>query len=212
VLLSVLALLAGGCGSDSSREDAAAAAAHARARAALQARMVAAGRPLFTARCGICHTIEDRTAHPTFIESPIPNLNEVQPSERYLRDRIDMGGIDMPSLTGELTPAQIDRVVAYVLAVGGTRVPDPGADARQLALGEQVFRDNCESCHGIDGRRRTGRPVFPGTDFNLVKPSERLVMEQASRGIGDSMPAFRDRLTRAQLRAVAAYVTTTAGE
>jgi len=210
VLLLVLALA--GCGSDNSKDDAAAAAARARAKAARQARLVAAGRPLFTARCGICHTIEARTAHPTFIESPIPDLNEVQPREPYVRDRIDTGGIDMPSLTGELSPAEIDKVVAYVLAVGGRRVSEPDADAQQLTLGEQVFGENCARCHGIDGRRMTGRPVYPGTDFNLVKPSERLVMQQALRGIPEMMPSFRGRLTREQLQAVAAYVTTTAGE
>lgn len=210
VLLLALAL-AGGCGSDSSKDDAAA-AARARARAALEARMVAAGRPLFTTRCGICHTIEGRTAHPTFIESPIPNLDEVQPREEYLRERIASGGIDMPSLTEELTPKETDQVVAYVLAVSGSRVAAPAAGAQQLATGEQVFRDNCERCHSIDGRRATGRPTFPGTDFNNVKPSEKLVMQQALRGIPEAMPSFRGRLTREQLQAVAAYVTTTAGE
>jgi cbb3-type cytochrome c oxidase subunit III len=140
------------------------------------------------------------------------SLNEVQPREAYLRDRIDRGGIDMPSLTGELSPAEIEKVVAYVLAVGGRRVAEPDADAQQLTLGEQVFRENCARCHGIDGRRMTSRPVYPGTDFNLVKPSERLVMQQALRGIPEEMPAFRGRLSREQLQAVAAYVTTTAGE
>jgi cbb3-type cytochrome c oxidase subunit III len=211
VLLLVLALA--GCGSDNSKQDAAAAAAaRAHAKAVRQARLVSAGRPLFTARCGICHTIEGRTAHPTFIESPIPDLNEVQPRERYIRDRIAAGGIDMPSLTGELSQAEIDKVVAYVLAVGGTRVAKPDADAQQLRLGANVFRENCQRCHGIDGRRRTGRPLYGGTDFNDVKPSERLVMQQALRGIPEAMPSFRGRLTRAQLQAVAAYVTTTAGE
>lgn len=212
VLLALALALAGGCGSNSSEKDDAAAAARARAKAAREARMVAAGRPLFTARCGICHTIEDRVAHPTFIESPIPDLNEVQPRERYLRERIHNGGIDMPSLTEELTAKEIDEVVAYVLAVAGRRVAVPDADAQQLATGEQVFRDNCQRCHGIDGRRPTGRSMFGGTDFSNVKPSERFVMRQALRGIPEAMPSFRGRLTREQLRAVAAYVTTTAGE
>ena len=211
VLLALALALAGGCGSDSSKDDAAA-AARARAKAAREARMVAAGRPLFTARCGICHTIEGRIAHPTFIESPIPNLDEVQPRERYLRERIAGGGIDMPSLTEELTAKETDEVVAYVLAVAGRRVAVPDADAQQLATGEQVFRDNCQRCHGIDGRRPTGRSVYGGTDFTNVKPSEQLVMRQALRGIPEAMPSFRGRLTREQLKAVAAYVTTTAGE
>lgn len=212
VLLLVLAL-AGGCGSDSSRrDDAAATAARARAQAARQARLVAAGRSVFAARCALCHTIDGRTAHPTFIESPIPNLDEVKPRADYVRDRVDSGGIDMPSISGEISAAKLDAVVAYVVSVGGSRVAVPDADAQQLSMGEDVFTANCQRCHAIDGRRQTGRPVYPGTDFNRVKPSERLVMQQILRGIPEEMPSFRGRLTREQLQAVAAYVTTTAGE
>lgn len=208
-LLLVLALV-GGCGSDSSRRDEA--AARARAKAARQARLVAAGKPVFLKHCASCHTLEGRVAHPTFIESPIPNLDEVKPKVDYVHYRVETGGIDMPSFSSELSRPEIDAVVAYVASVAGRKVADPGADQQQLTMGEQVFRGNCERCHSIAGRRLTGRPEFPGTDFNRVKPSRALVMRQILRGIKEEMPSFRGRLTRAQLQAVAAYVTTTAGE
>jgi cytochrome c6 len=208
VLLLVLALAAaaGGCGSDNSKRDDAAAAARARAQAAQQARLVV------LKNCASCHTIQGRVAHPTFIESPIPNLDEVKPRPEYIRERIEHGGFDMASFTEQVSPAQMRAVIAYVVGVGGSRVVDPGADAAQLAMGEQVFRGNCQRCHSIAGRRATGRPTFPGTDFNNVKPSAALVMRQLQRGIPEEMPAFRGRLTQAQIEAVAAYVTTTAGE
>ena len=174
--------------------------------------MMAAGRGVFAKHCASCHTLLGRVAHPTFIESPIPNLDEVKPRADYVHDRVETGGFDMASFSSELSPAELDAVVAYVTGVAGSRVAVPDADAQQLATGEQVFRDNCERCHSIDGRRATGRPIYPGTDFNRVKPSEKLVMRQALRGIQESMPSFRGRLTREQLQAVAAYVTTTAGE
>ncbi len=209
----LLALALAGCGSDNSRDDqAAAAAARARAKAARHARLVAAGKPVFQARCALCHTIEGRTAHPTFIESTIPNLDEVKPRAEYVRTRVEMGGIDMPSIVGEISPAEFDAVVAYVTEVSGSKVTVPDADAQQLAMGRRIFDGNCASCHGIDGREMTGRPTYPGTDFNKVKPNEAFVIRQALRGIPDSMPSYRGKLTREQLRAVAAYVTTTAGE
>jgi mono/diheme cytochrome c family protein len=208
VLLLVLAL-AGGCGSDSSKDEA---AARARAKAARQARLMAAGRPVFAKHCASCHTLLGRVAHPTFIESPIPNLDEVKPRLDYVSDRVRVGGFDMASFESELSPREFDAVVAYVTGVAGSRVVVPDADAQQLTMGEQVFRDNCERCHAIDGRRVTGRPVYGGTDFNRVKPSQKMVMQQALRGIPEAMPSFRGRLTREQLQAVAAYVTTTAGE
>ncbi len=212
VLLLALAL-AGGCGSDNSKRDEAAAAARARAKAAArQARLMADGRRVFVSRCALCHTIEGRIAHPTFIESPIPNLDEVKPTADYVHERIDSGGFDMPSIGPELSRAQYEAVVAYVVGVAGSRIADPNASTQQLAMGEQVFRGNCQRCHAIGGRQATTRPTYPGTNFNRVKPSEQLVMRQALRGIPEEMPSFRGKLTRAQLRAVAAYVTTTAGE
>jgi cbb3-type cytochrome c oxidase subunit III len=211
VLLLALAL-AGGCGSDNSKRDEAAAAARARAKAARQARLMAAGRSVFVSRCALCHTIEGRIAHPTFIESPIPNLDEVKPTPDYVHARVEEGGFDMPSIGPELSRAQFEAVVAYVVGVSGSRIADPNASTQQLAMGEQVFRGNCQRCHAIGGRQATTRPTYPGTNFNRVKPSEQLVMRQALRGIPEAMPSFRCKLTRAQLHAVAAYVTTTAGE
>ncbi|MGN6190071.1 MAG: c-type cytochrome [Conexibacter sp.] len=210
-LLLALAL-AGGCGSDSSKRDEQA-AARARAQAAARhARLVAAGKPVFQRHCALCHTIEGRTAHPTFIESTIPNLDEVKPRAEYIRGRVQGGGFDMPSIVGELRPGELDAVVAYVADVSGSRVARPSADAQQLAMGREVFDSHCQRCHGIGGRQMTGRPSYPGTDFNRVKPNEAFVIRQALRGIQESMPSFRGKLTRAQLHAVAAYITTTAGE
>lgn len=210
VLLVVLALA--GCGSDNSRDEQAAARARAKAAAARHARLVAAGKPVFQRTCASCHTMEGRVAHPTFIESTIPNLDEVKPRAEYVRQRVEDGGFDMASFSSELSEAQLAAVVAYVTEVAGSRVAEPDADAQQLALGRRVFDAHCQSCHGIDGRRMTGRPTYPGTDFNRVKPNEAFVIRQALRGINESMPSFRGKLTRAQLHAVAAYVTATAGE
>jgi len=215
VLSAALALATAavsGCGGESAREKAARAAAAARVRAkAREARLVAAGRPVFVKHCASCHTIEGRTAHPTFIESPIPNLDEVKPRLEYVRTRVESGGFDMPTIKGELKEGEFEAVVAYVTAASGRNVVLPRVEASVLAQGEQVFRANCQRCHAIGGRRRTSEPTFPGTEFNFVKPSERLVMHQVLTGIREEMPSFRGKLSSAQVHAVAAYVTATAG-
>jgi mono/diheme cytochrome c family protein len=208
VLLLSLALAAG-CGSDDKDEQA---AARARAKAARHARLVAAGKPVFVKRCGFCHTIDGRTAHPTFVESPIPNLDEVKPKASYVAQRVEEGGFDMP-ISGRPTDRAFAPLVAYVAEVAGGKVLDTGdREPEAVALGESIFRERCERCHAIDGRRATGRPVFPGTDFNNVKPSQDLVMRQALRGIPGMMPSVRGKLSPAELHALAVYVTATAGE
>ncbi len=214
LLVLGLALLAAGCGSDAAKKQQQAAAARARAHAALQARQVAAGRGVFDQHCASCHTIEGRVAHPTFIESPIPNLDEVKPRAEYVAVRVNQGGFDMPTISGELTPAQLADVVAYVATVSGRDVHDTsGSEASALAQGQQVFEANCTRCHTLAGRPATNRPAvaFPGTDFDKVKPSQQMVMERVTRGIKEEMPSFRRRLTAAEIHAVAVYVTATAG-
>lgn len=215
LLVLSLALIAAGCGSDTARRQREAqqrAQARARAHAALVARQVAAGRGIFEKHCGECHTIEGRVAHPTFIESPIPNLDEVKPRVEYVAQRANVGGFDMPSFEKELGAQRIQEVAEYVANVAGSRVVDTsGREASALALGQQVFAANCKGCHGIAGRERTGRPQWPGTDFNVVKPSQRMVLERVTSGIPEEMPSFRRRLSAAQIHAVAVYVTATAG-
>ncbi len=209
-----LALLAAGCGSDAAARKRAADEARARAHAALVARQAAAGRGVFARNCASCHTIEGHVAHPTFVESMIPNLDEVKPRAGYVAQRIENGGFDMPSFSSELKPEQIAEVVAYVTTIGGSRVHATSAgQASAIAQGQQVFAANCARCHSIAGRPATNRPPagYPGTDFNDVTPSETMVVRQVLRGIRGEMPSFRRRLTAAEIQAVAAYVTATAG-
>lgn len=214
LLVLGLALLAAGCGSDAAKQRQQLAARRARAHAALVARQVAAGRGVFAKACASCHTIEGRVAHPTFIESPIPNLDEVKPRAEYVTQRVNQGGFDMPTVVGELKPGELEEVVAYVTAVSGSRVVDTGAsDASAMTLGQQVFAANCTRCHALAGNAATNKPpaTFPGTDFDKVKPSQLMVVERVTRGINGEMPSFRRKLTAAQIHAVAVYVTATAG-
>jgi mono/diheme cytochrome c family protein len=209
MLAFVLLLAVGGCGDDEAKKEA---AARARAKAALHARLMAVGRKLFVKNCQLCHTIAGRVAHPTFIESPIPNLDEVRPRAEYVVERLRDGGIDMGTFSG-FRGAQLRALVTYITTVAGSRVVDTSAREGPLviAAGEQVFRDNCESCHGIDGRKASGTPLYPGTDFNRVKPSQAMVQERALEGAEEIMPSFRGKLSEDELHALAVYVTATAG-
>jgi mono/diheme cytochrome c family protein len=212
VACGAAALGVAGCGGSGSSGGARSTATHTRTiSAAAQARLMATGAKVFAKHCASCHTIGDKVSRPTFVESPIPNFNEVKPKAPYVRTRVEGGGFDMPSIKSELSPAQFSAVVAYVASASGRDIEagsEPNADVQ---LGEQVFRGNCQACHMIAGRPATGRPTYPGTDFDNVRPSAALVMRQVRRGIASEMPSFRHRLTDAQIRAVAAYVTATAG-
>jgi len=216
MLLLILALGASGCGS--AKEDEAA-AARKRAAAAAHARSVEIGRRVFAEHCRGCHTIGGKRYTDPIVEFLAPNLDEVRMKRRYVRYRVDVGGPAMASFSGELSEAELQGVVDYVTETAGDNVVDEGdQSADELAAGEEVFAQHCAVCHAIDGRAPTGRPIYPGTDFTIVKPSPRWVIRRMHEGVlaeygkDGMMPSFRGRLTEAQMTAVAAYVSAVAME
>lgn len=180
---------------------------------ARQAKLMATGARVFAKNCNSCHTLLDRhRTAPTFEVMP-PNFNEVRPVFAYVKQRVMSGGIDMQSFSGEFTPFQVDAVATFVSQSAGRGVDDAAADAGSLlADGERVFGEHCARCHGIAGEPRKGRPPWGGTDFNLVKPSQKWVLLTLHTGVEGAMPIFTKRLPSEELRSVAQYVESVAGE
>lgn len=214
VMLLALAL-AGGCG-DSSRDEEAAARARIEARA--HARRMELGRRVFAEHCDGCHTLAGRHYTDPITEWEAPDLDEVQMKRPYVRFRMDYGGPAMASFADALSRAEYRAIIDYVTETAGRNVVDSGDHPQELLdEGERLYEQNCAACHAIAGRDRTGRPVYHGMDFNLVKPSERFVIEKIKKGVLPDdpeplMPSFRGKLSAAQMRAVAAYVTAVAKE
>ena len=115
------------------------------------------------------------------------------------------------------------RLVASLLAVAALAVPfsacggddgDSGGgessgpppqqvvDSGDPAKGEQVFADNCASCHGGDGGGGSG-PKLQGEE-SYTDPET--VVSQVREG-GGGMPGFSDQLSAQELADVSAFVT-----
>ena len=76
----------------------------------------AAGKQVFvSAGCGGCHTLKDAGS----TGNVGPNLDQLKPSEATVDHQVQVGGGAMPSFKGQLTPAQIQSVAAYVSSVAG---------------------------------------------------------------------------------------------
>ena len=76
----------------------------------------AAGKAVFTTKgCAACHTLEDAAAKGTVG----PNLDDAKPTLSLAVDRLLHGKGAMPSFKGQLTPAQIADVAAYVVKATG---------------------------------------------------------------------------------------------
>jgi len=109
---------------------------------------------------------------------------------------------EMPAFGEMLESEEIDQVVNYVLSLSGD-----APDAALAEAGAVVFEDNCAVCHMEDGTgdRSQGAPNLAdaiwlyGGDFDTVKET----VTYSRFGV---MPNWNERLTEAQVRAVATYV------
>jgi len=76
--------------------------------------------------------------------------------------------------------------------------------------GEQIFIDNCGTCHAL-AAVGSGGPGSVGPDLDDLQPSTEQTVEQVTNG-GGGMPAFEGRLSKAEIRAVAEFVSSVAGQ
>jgi cytochrome c6 len=75
----------------------------------------AAGKSIFTANCGTCHTLKDAGTHGTVG----PNLDQLKPAKPIVVRQVTNGGAIMPPFKDKLSAAQIEAVAAYVSSVAG---------------------------------------------------------------------------------------------
>jgi mono/diheme cytochrome c family protein len=75
----------------------------------------AAGKIVFTANCGGCHTLADAGTSGTVG----PNLDDAKPPAALVVDRVTNGKGVMPPFGGSLSPKQIADVAAYVSSAAG---------------------------------------------------------------------------------------------
>ncbi|WP_425099765.1 cytochrome-c oxidase, cbb3-type subunit III [Tropicibacter sp. S64] len=102
-----------------------------------------------------------------------------------------------------LEEEQITQVVNYVMTLSGG---EPN-DASLVEAGATVFADNCASCHGEDGGgdRAQGAPRL-NDPITLYGDDYDTLMETVHNARYGVMPNWNERLSEAEIRAVATYV------
>jgi cbb3-type cytochrome c oxidase subunit III len=191
-LICAIALLAAGCGTGGISKNGDA----------------GSGKQLFVAKCGGCHALKDAGTN----GAVGPNLDDAFAYDRQqgykdstitqvVRDQIEIAGGRMPA--NLVTGAAADDVAAYVASVAG--VPGKGGN---LTSGKDIFVANCGSCHTLADAGTSGKV---GPNLDDLKPALARVVRQVTNG-GAVMPAFKGKLTDAQIQAVAKYVASNAGK
>ena len=114
------------------------------------------------------------------------------------------------ALPGTVPAVTIRAPFAVLLTVlvagcgGGDKKSSPAASG----AGEQLFSDNCSTCHTLAAAGAKGQV---GPNLDLLKPGPALVKTQVTNG-GGGMPAFGGRLTAGQIQQLADYVSKNAGK
>ena len=189
------------------------------------------GQQLFTANCGSCHTLSaagtSGTIGPNLDNAFAADVKQGFPEsaiENAVLDQIRLGSGELATYsTGKLgsfkvgtpMPANIVTgqdaidVAAYVASVAGQGGFSTGGGFASLGTdGAAIFKGaGCAGCHTLSAAGATGTI---GPNLDQLKPSTSVVAHQVMVG-GGAMPAFQGKLTRAQIQAVAKYVSSSAG-
>ncbi len=193
---------------------------------------VVQGKQLFVEGCAQCHVLADAGTQgvigpnldDAFSQARADGLGEatiqsvVRTQIAYPIEEPTTGQPGMPQdiFTGD----EAESVAAYVASVAGLPASAGGGETggetgaaggtRETGGddGAAVFADaGCGSCHTFEAAGSTGTI---GPNLDEASPSTELAIERVTEGMG-AMPAFGDQLSPEQIRAVAEYVSQTAG-
>ena len=192
------------------------------------------GETLFkgAGQCGACHTLSAAGTNGT-IGPNLDNAFAAAVAEKYpqssienvVLDQIRLGSGELATYTtGKLgnfkvgTPMPADLVkgqdaidvAAYVASVAGQGGFSSGGGFASLGTdGAAIFKGaGCAGCHTLAAAGSSGTT---GPNLDQLKPPQDAVVTQVTNG-GSAMPAFKGKLSPAQIQAVAKYVSSSAGK
>jgi mono/diheme cytochrome c family protein len=104
-----------------------------------------------------------------------------------------------------------DTKAADPTKAGDTKAGDTKAAAADTAKGKTLYEAKCKVCHGLDGKgteaqKKNKIPDMTAPDWQ-TKHDNAAVVKAVTNGIdGTKMKAFKDKLSKEEIDAVAAYV------
>jgi cytochrome c oxidase cbb3-type subunit 3 len=171
---------------------------------------VSRGGAVFRAQCSQCHGSGAAGAkgYPNLLDDDwlwggdVDNI--MATIQHGIRNQTDDDArySEMPAFGEMLEAAEISDVVEYVVSLSS-----PEHDTAMAGRGAELFADNCSSCHGemAEGNRDLGAPNLG--DAIWLYGGDRATLEHTVRysryGV---MPAWGQRLSDQDVRAVSIYV------
>ena len=182
---------------------------------------VSNGQKLFTGsgQCAACHTLaaagSSGTVGPNLDDAFRPDRQQglsQSTIENVVLDQIRLGSGSVtggPSMPSNLAKGQdAADIAAYVASVAGTGNATSSSPSQLGTNGKAIFQGECASCHTLSAAGASGTI---GPNLDQLKPAQAIVVHQVTNG-GAVMPAFKGKLSPAQIQAVAAFVASNAGK
>ena len=171
---------------------------------------VARGGAVFRAQCSQCHGsgAAGAVGYPNLLDNDWlwgGDIENIAYSVRHgIRNTTDWDArySEMPAFGEMLEKPEIDAVVEHVISLSMTDF-----DAGMAATGAAVFAENCVSCHGDNGEgsRELGAPNLADAIWLYGGDRDTLYDSVYNARFG-VMPAWGQRLTETDVRAVSVYV------
>ena len=170
---------------------------------------------MFTQNCGSCHTLAAASTSGTIG----PNLdNAFGPARQQGFKQSTIQNVVLDQIRDRRRadaaqhrqgPGRLRTSLPTSPSVAGTGATSNAKPPSQLGTdGKTIFQSECASCHTLAA---AGTHGTIGPNLDQLKPSEAIVQHQVEVG-GGVMPAFKSKLSAAQIAAVAKFVSSSAGK
>ena len=168
------------------------------------------GAAIFSTNCSQCHGSGAAGAlgYPNLLDDDWlwgGSIDEIAYTiDHGIRNETDFDAhwSQMTAYKDVLTGEEIESAVQFVLQLSGSE-----HDAEMARIGSVIFADNCSVCHGENGKgdRGLGAPNLTDVIW-LYGGDPDALMETITNARFGVMPAWGQRLTPANVKAVAAYI------
>jgi len=170
------------------------------------------GIQLFASNCVACHGADGLgTAIAPALNDPAIRAKSADEVTRTIT--FGTAGTLMAGWSNVLAPEEIDSLTALILrwdSVPAGMIPAPDVPvpttAESLALGGQLFSQNCSRCHGPEGQGTPRAPALNIRSF-LTDTTDSAMQQIITLGVpGTAMPAWGDRMTDSDIQAIVGFV------
>ncbi len=162
------------------------------------------GRQLYLQGCSTCHGLnnEGGAGGPTLIGVGASSVIYQVESGRM---PLAAGTSQAPRKDAKYTRTQSEQLAAYIQSLGGgPELPTGSLNDGELALGGDLFRTNCSSCHNFAG---VGGALTRNKYAPALGEADERVIYAAMQSGPESMPRFGDnQLTPDEKKAIVKYV------